>query len=105
MINISGNFSLTCANCNKQHVFIPEDSDFDLNNSDADNPMGVRNSYVWEHSFNCDNKNCGIEIEIQYEVSEYPINTFETAEVNISGGHINNEFNINFQEEPESNEF
>ncbi len=103
MLILNGDFSLICSKCGKQHDFNPDDSEFDLNYSDSDNQMGVRNGYAWEHSFECDI--CNNEIEIQYEVTEYPLNIFENEEVTISGGKEIRRFNIDFQEEPESDEF
>jgi hypothetical protein len=101
MINLNGTFTLICSTCGMKHVFHPNDSDFDLVSSDGDNPMGVRNGYSWEHSFEC---GCKAEIEFSYDVYEYPLNSFEDDAVTISGGQVINKYDIDFQEELESDE-
>jgi hypothetical protein len=98
MIVIDGTFSLSCSKCGKIHSFSPEDSNFDLTSTDSDNKMGTRNGYSWEHIFSCDYNGCDNEIEIQYDVTEYPENAFESEEIGIEGGTENSRFDINFQE-------
>lgn len=80
---VNGTFSLTCDNCSKQHDFASDESDFD-NTSGSERQMGTESGYTWEHTFNCDE--CENEIEIEYEVWEYPVGAFNNDQVNINGG-------------------
>jgi hypothetical protein len=100
---VIGNFSLICSKCGKQHNFSAEDTDFDLCSSE-ERQMGPENGYLWECSFKCEGKNCGNEIEIEYEVWEYPIGAFNMDEVRISGGREEQRFDYDFIGEPDSDD-
>jgi hypothetical protein len=63
--------------------------------------MGSQICHSWEHTFNCDNDQCDNEIEIKYEVWEYPPSSFETDDVKISGGEEESRFNYDFHGEEE----
>lgn len=93
-----GQFSLKCSNCGKQHNFLPEDADFDAT-SGSERQMGHEHGYSWKYTFNCDN--CGNEIEIDYEVWEYPEGVFNNDQVNITGGTEVRRFNYDFHGDPE----
>jgi hypothetical protein len=76
-------FSLTCNKCCKQHDFTADDADFDIT-SVVERQMGPEHGYTWEHTFNCDV--CAYEIEIVYEVWEYPVGAFNNDRVEIKRG-------------------
>jgi hypothetical protein len=99
-----GTFSLICSNCGQQHDFTADDADFELRHG-SERQMGPENGYVWEHAFECDGKNCSNEIEIEYEVYEYPVGAFNMDEVKISGGQEKHRFEYDFHGEPETDDF
>lgn len=92
---VKGTFSLNCLNCRKQHDFLASDSDFNPQFG-SERQMGSETGYVWEHTFNCDN-----EIEIKYEVWEYPEGMFNMDQINIKGGKEVSKFNYDFHGEPD----
>lgn len=99
-----GTFLLICSNCGQQHNFTEFDAEFELGNVE-ERQMGNANGYVWEHAFECDGENCENEIEIEYEVYEYPSGAFEMDEIKISGGQEKQRFNYDFHVEPEIDDF
>ncbi len=92
-----GIFSVKCNGCGKQHDISAEDADFELISS-TEEPMGPDNLYSWEHEFICE---CGQEIEIIYEVSEYPTGTFNNEIITINGGVEISRFTFDFHGELE----
>ncbi len=98
---VKGTLSITCNKCGKQHDFSADEADFDANNG-SERQMGSENGYTWEHTFNCDE--CENEIEIEYEVWEYPIGTFNHDQVNINGGTEVNRYGYDFHDSPELND-
>jgi len=95
---ISGILSLKCDNCKKQHDFPAYDSDFDLSMGN-ERQMGTENGYSWEHEFECDE--CGNEIEIYYEVWEYPVGAFNNDILKIKGGTELTRYVYEFTDEPD----
>lgn len=95
---VNGSFSLTCDKCGTQHDFSEDEADFDLTMGD-ERQMGRENGYSWQHEFECDN--CGNNIEIDYEVWEYPEGAFNNDSVRISGGTENGRFEYDFHGEPD----
>lgn len=94
---VIGSMTVKCKQCGKIHTISAEEADFE-NNYGEERQMGTENGYVWEHSIKC---GCGNEIEISYEVWEYPEGTFNTDNVTINGGILINKFGYDFNEEPE----
>jgi hypothetical protein len=95
---VNGTFSLICNKCSKQHNFRANDADFD-ETSGSERQMGPENGYTWEYIFNCDQ--CENEIEIEYEVWEYPVGAFNNDQVEIKGGTEVNRYGYDFQDAPE----
>ena len=95
---VKGTFSLTCSKCNKQHDFTSDEADFDAT-SGSERQMGPETGYTWECTFNCDK--CDNEIEIEYEVWEYPMGAFNHEQINIKGGTSINSFDYDFHGEPD----
>lgn len=97
---VSGSFSVTCSKCNTVHDFDASDADFEHTSSDERN-MGPEHQYSWETTFDCE---CGNEIEIIYDVWEYPAGAYNHSDVEVSGGSPNGQFDYDFSEEsqPES---
>lgn len=102
---VKGTLSLTCSKCGKQHEFTPEDTDFEVTSTE-ERPMGLELCHSWEHSFNCDSDVCEDEneIEIEYEIWEYPQGVLNTDKVDIIGGTEVGRFSYDFQEEQEDEE-
>jgi hypothetical protein len=78
-----GTFSLKCSTCGKQYDFSEDDADFE-NTSLSERQMGPENEHSWELIFYCDK--CGNEIDVEYDVWEYPIGDLNMDEVKIKGG-------------------
>ncbi len=95
-----GTFSLTCLKCGKQHDFLASDSDVNPQFG-SESQMDAETGYVWEHTFNCDNENCDNEIEINYEVWEYPEGVFNMDQIDIKGGKEVSMFDYDFHGEPD----
>ena len=66
---ITGSASFRCSNCGHVHSLHPEDFDFSAE-SGSNRSMGQETLYVSYHNQACDH--CGQEIEIRFEVWEYP---------------------------------
>lgn len=98
---VNGTFSLSCSKCGKQHDFTAEDADFE-DSYGGERQMGPENGYVWKTEFNCDN--CGNEIEVEYEVWEYPVGAFNTDQLTIKGGTEVSRFDYDFSEEPDQDD-
>lgn len=98
---VKGTFSLTCSVCGKRHDFDEDDADFDAT-SGGERQMGPETGYNWEYSFNCDK--CNNEIEIKYEVWEYPIGAFNNDQINLRGAAEINRFDYDFHDEPDLDE-
>lgn len=96
----TGTMSVKCNQCGKIHTISSDDADFE-NSYGSERQMGEENGYVWEHTFDCD---CGNEIEIIYEVWEYPTGVFNNDNVTIEGGTLVNKFGYDFHGEPDQNE-
>lgn len=92
---VTGDFSLKCNQCNKQHDFTSEEAEFE-GTSSSERRMGTEHAYGWDYTFDCDN--CGNEIEIEYEVWEYPAGAFNTDDVSIKGGDEIAKFGYDFFE-------
>ena len=94
---VNGTFSLTCSKCGKQHDFTLEDTNFEITSTE-ERPMGTGICHSWEHSFNCDSNKCENEdeIEIGYEVWEYPEGAFNADKVAINGGQEVGRFSYDF---------
>jgi hypothetical protein len=101
---VNGTFSVTCDKCGTQNNFPASDSNFDLT-SGEEKPMGQENCYSWETSVECDNANCDNQIDIEYEIWEYPVGGFDSDEINVDGGTAINRYDYDFQDEPEQDEY
>lgn len=103
---VTGEFSLECSKCSKEHDFLPEDVDFETGGSERS--MGPENSYIWKEDIECDGEidgeECGNEISINYEVYEYPVGALNNETVEITGGKELSRFDYNFHEEPEEDD-
>lgn len=97
---VSGMFSVNCSNCPIVLPFASENSDFEISSSN-ERQMGIENQYTWETSLNCD---CGNEIEIVYDIWEYPTGLFNNATIDVSGGTAYGEFEYDLSEKPEPEE-
>lgn len=98
---VNGSFSVTCSNCNHVHDFDANEADFEHTGTDERN-MGPEHQYTWETTFDCGE--CPNEIEIIYDVWEYPGGAFNHANVEVNGATSNGEFVYDFSEEPEPDE-
>ncbi len=93
---VNGTFSLTCSNCGGQHDFEPEDTDFELNSSE-EKPMGIELGYNWEHTFISEIDDCDNEIDISYDIWQYPQNSNDgSTSISITGGEEINRFGYDF---------
>ena len=90
-----GIFSLTCTKCNKQHDFNGADIEFD-HPLGFKRQLGTENGYIWEHTFIC---SCENEIDIDYDVYEYPIGSLDNDDVRIAGGTEIKRFEYDFSPE------
>ena len=100
-MKVTGTFSLICGKCGQQHDFAHDEVDFEAKYSD-ERQMGQENGYEWGYSFNCDKNECGNEIEIEYQVWEYPVGAFNHEIINVLGAKETTTFSYDFHEEPES---
>lgn len=99
-MNVTGTFSLTCNKCSQSYDFTSDEADFEAKYS-HERQMGQENGYEWEHKFDCDENDCGNEIEIKYQVWEYPVGAFNHEIISINGGKEISTFNYDFHEEQE----
>lgn len=95
---VKGTFSLTCDKCGKQYDFNEDEAGFDLTMGD-ERQMGRENGYSWQQEFECDE--CGNNIEIDYEVWEYPVGSFNNDSINLKGGTEVGKFDYEFHGEPD----
>lgn len=91
---VEGTLDILCEKCKKVNTVDSYDTEFELSSSDDDRGMGSENQYTWSSSFPCEN--CDNEIEIEYDVWEYPEGAYNSEECNISGGKTNDRFIFNF---------
>lgn len=98
---VNGTFSLTCSKCGKQHDFNDDDVDFEITSTE-ERSQGPEICHSWEHSFNCDNEDCDNEIEIEYEVWEYPKGIFNMDKVDINGGTEVRRFSYDFHQDEDN---
>lgn len=92
---VTGTFSLTCEKCDKQHDFKSADADFEVTSTD-ERQMGTESCYSWNNTFNCDN--CDNEIEVEYDVWEYPEGAYNNDDVRINGGEEVSRYSYDFHE-------
>lgn len=97
-----GTFTITCDKCGEKHDFLAEEADFESTGG-SERQMGPENSYTWEYTFNCDK--CENDIEIEYQVWEYPAGAFNYDQVEIKGGKDINRFGYDFHDDPEPDVF
>jgi hypothetical protein len=97
MTIVNGSMTVKCNKCGKIHTIPAEESDFENSYGEV-RQMGPENGYTWEHKINCD---CGNEIEIIYEVWEYPEGVFNNDNITVNGGILIDKFGYDFHEEPE----
>lgn len=100
---ISGTLSVKCKKCGTVTDFDSDEADFEPTGGGDDRGMGQENGYNWETTFNCDK--CGNEIEIDYEVWEYPVGAFNNDDVRLSGATEEGRYSYDFQDEPEPDDF
>lgn len=98
---VNGVLSVTCSQCGQTHDFNADEAEFEGSGS-YERQMGTENQYTWETSFNCD---CENQIDITYDVWEYPMGAFNYATVEVTGGSADSEFGYDFSDEPEPDEF
>ena len=97
---VIGSMTVKCNQCGKIHTISAEDTDFE-NSYGGERQMGPENGYTWEHTIECE---CGNEIEIIYEVWEYPEGAFNNDTVTVNGGTLIKKFGYDFHGEPEYDE-
>ena len=98
---VNGTFSLICNKCGKQHYFADDEADFEAT-SGSERQMGSENGYTWEHTFYCGE--CDNEIEIKYEVWEYPVGAFNYDNVESKRGTVVSLYGYDFHDAPEPDE-
>lgn len=96
-MNVTGTFAITCNNCGTEHMFPPDESDFEPEYS-SERSMGEEIGWEWKYEFNCDNEACAKEIDVEYQVWEYPVGAFNHEIINITGGKETSTFDYNFHE-------
>ncbi len=94
-----GTMSVTCNNCGNTHAIPADDADFQ-NTSGSERQMGPENEHNWQHTVSC---GCGNKIEIDYDVWEYPVGTFDHDEVSVKGGTFGNGYDYDFHGEQDPN--
>lgn len=92
---VSGSFIVKCSKCGTEESFDAEDADF-VDSFGSERQMGTENGYVWKRNYEC--KGCKSDIEIHYEVVEYPIGAFNNDIVKIEGGEEVNRFEYDFSD-------
>jgi hypothetical protein len=97
---VKGSMTVKCNHCDKIHTISSEDADFE-NSYGNERQMGQENGYTWEDTIKCE---CGNEIEIIYEVWEYPVGIFNNDKVTIDGGTLIDKFGYDFHDESEHDE-
>ena len=97
---ITGIFTIKCTNCDLEYNFSPEEADFDAVGG-SERSMGTENGYKWEFDFECE---CGNDIEVEYEVYEYPVGAFNNEQINVTGGTAENSYDYDFHGEPDLDE-
>lgn len=97
--NISGHATYICNKCGAKHFLHPRDFYFEAQ-SGSERGMGQETQYVAEFQDPC--HNCNSEINIQFEVWEYPVGAINYITENASGAEIDeSNFEIQHQQEPE----
>lgn len=95
---VEGSINIVCEQCTAINKLSAEDTDFDIV-SGSERQMGEENQYSWQTVFNCEE--CDNEIEVEYEVWEYPAGVFNNEDINVKGGKTEDQFDFNFIVEPE----
>lgn len=94
-----GILNINCQNCNNTNKILSEDSDFEVIGG-GEGQMGVENQYSWESNFVC--SHCDNEIQIEYEVWEYPEGSYNFEDLKIHGGKSQDKFTFNFNSAPDN---
>lgn len=97
---VKGSMTVQCNQCGKIHTISAEDTDFENSYGD-ERQMGTENGFTWEYTIDCE---CGNEIEIIYEVWEYPEGAFNNDNVTLNGGTLIDKFGYDFYAEQEPDE-
>ncbi|MBB6236906.1 hypothetical protein HDC90_001523 [Pedobacter sp. AK013] len=94
-MNVTGTFAITCDHCETEHKFSPDETDFESEYS-SERSMGEEIGWEWKYEFNCDNAECAKEIEIEYQVWEYPVGAYNHEIINVNGAQKTESFQYDF---------
>lgn len=100
---VTGTFSVVCDKCGHQHDFSSNDADFDAT-AGGERQMGAEHGYQWDTEFKCDNDGCDNQIEIEYEVWEYPEGSFNNDDIRAKGAAVADKFDYDFSYDPDEDE-
>lgn len=91
--------SFKCNNCAKIHKYKASNFNLDFDYvGGSERSMGTENQYVAEENFKC---NCGNDIDVKFEVWEYPLGVHNYDDINIEGAKLLESFyfTIDFYED------
>ncbi len=88
---VKGEMTFNCKKCNRQHSISAFETEFQ-NNYYAERQKSAQLGFSWKHKQKC---KCGIDIEIDYENSEYPEGIFHSDHIYIKNGTLNSKFEYN----------
>lgn len=81
-----------CNNCGKNHTLQKEEVDLQFEiTGGSERKMGVENMYEAEESFVCD---CDNQIDVTFQIWEYPVGTHNTDEVRIENAELIEKFDF-----------
>ncbi len=92
----SGIFSVTCDFCRTHAHFPAYEANFVSVGEDTDRQMGAEKIHSWEQKFNC--SGCNKEIELNYNVSEYPEGSYNNEELRVKGGTVYSNYTFKFDD-------
>lgn len=94
-MQVTGQFNIICNKCNNNHIFSPIEVDFEAKYG-SERSMGQETGWEWDHEFTCNIEDCAQEIEIEYQVWEYPIGGFNNEIINVIGAKGEGSFDYDF---------
>jgi hypothetical protein len=94
MLSVEGLFTLKCSRCHTQYDFQPKETYFEPSWLVEDKHPGPEWVYIYENLFSCEC--CSNEIEIRYEVWEFPVGVLYKNKIEIKRGVEIKQFQLLF---------
>ena len=88
---VKGEMNFTCNKCNTEHIISAYQTEF-INNYYTERKKSPQFGFTWKYNLKC---KCGNDIEIEYEITEYPEGIFHSDHVYVKNGKLTSKFDHN----------